>query len=268
MMPAWCIKYPSIHTHLNSYYLFKDIVVNYVLVYVWASFIVKWQFVSTSSWCSLHIISIIYSQSEANDRFLCPQLVSWLLHMNHHGLGCSLTGVLEVPPHRRANSSLLPSHNGRLWAAPSSRESLVLWEGAWGCPDGHRSLGLTELVSKAAFVRATSLLCPVSLQHSFLPLPDANWKTAMDLWASGGNLTPFLLLHWILMAKETLWQHQGLDIAQAPHTSLIWVPLPQGRQPYGAGAASGTAQQLRQGFLGKGLPGCCCQRCLALRPSL
>lgn len=34
MMPAWCIKYPSIHTHLNSYYLFKDIVVNYVLVYV------------------------------------------------------------------------------------------------------------------------------------------------------------------------------------------------------------------------------------------
>lgn len=175
---------------------------------------------------------------------------------------------LKSLPTGEQTHPILPSHNGRLWAAPSTRESLVLWEGAWGWPGGYRSLGLTELVSKAAFVRATSLLCPVSLQHSFLPLPDANWKTAMDLWASGGNLTPFLLLHWILMAKETLWQHQGLDIAQAPHTSLIWVPLPQGRQPYGADAASGTAQQLRQGFLGKGLPGCCCQRCLALRPSL
>lgn len=84
MMPAWCIKYPSIHMHLNSCYLFKDIVVNYVLVYARASFIVKWQFVSTSSWCSLHIISIIYSQSEANDGFLCPRLVLWFLHRNRH----------------------------------------------------------------------------------------------------------------------------------------------------------------------------------------
>lgn len=142
MMPAWCIKYPSIHMHLNSYYLFKDIVVNYVLVYVWASFIVKWQLVSTSSWCSLHIISIIYSQSEANDRFLCLWLVLWLLHMNHHGLGCRLIGALEVPPHRRVNSSLVPSHNERLWAGSSTRESLVLWKCAWGCTDEHHSLGL------------------------------------------------------------------------------------------------------------------------------
>lgn len=41
MMPAWCIKYPSVHMHLNSCYLFKDIVVNYILVYARASFIAE-----------------------------------------------------------------------------------------------------------------------------------------------------------------------------------------------------------------------------------
>lgn len=41
---------------------------------------------------------------------------------------------------------------------------------------------LSDLVSKAVFVKAASLLHPVSLQHCFLPLPNANWKTAMDLW--------------------------------------------------------------------------------------
>lgn len=39
--------------------------------------------------------------------------------MNHHGLGCSLTGVLEVPPHRRANSSHSPQPQ---WEAVGSTQ--------------------------------------------------------------------------------------------------------------------------------------------------
>lgn len=266
MMPAWCIKYPSIHMHLNSYYLFKDIVVNYVLVYVWASFIVKWQFVSTSSWCSLHIISIIYSQSEANDRFLCPRLVSWLLHMNHHGLGCSLRGALEVSATGEQTHPFFPATMGGCGQDPAPRRAwscgrvpggaqmdITVWglllpnrDGAVPQP-ASRSLVCSMLAKikwnadtveswlghKVVFVRAASLLHPVSLQHNFPPLPNANWKTAMDLWTSGGNSTPFLLLHCILIEKETPWQHQSLDIVQAPHASLIWVLLSQGRQPTG-----------------------------------
>lgn len=124
---------------------------------------------------------------------------------------------------------LLPNRDGAV-PQPASRSLVcsMLAKIKWNADTVESWLG-----HKVVFVRAASLLHPVSLQHNFPPLPNANWKTAMDLWTSGGNSTPFLLLHCILIEKETPWQHQSLDIVQAPHASLIWVLLSQGRQPTG-----------------------------------
>lgn len=122
-MPAWCIKYPSIHMHLNSFYLFKDTVVNYALAYPRASFIVKWQLLSTSSWCSLCIISIIYSRSEANDGFLCPRLGLWFLHRNHQRPWC-------FQGHWKAS---LRQGDGQAGAIPG--------QGLWSSPAGSCGMG-------------------------------------------------------------------------------------------------------------------------------
>lgn len=123
-MSAWCIKYPSIPMHLNSFYLFKDIVVNYVLVYPRASFMVQWQLLSTSSWCSLHIISIIYSRSEANDGFLCPRLGLWFLHRNHQR-------PWYFQGHWKAS---LRQGEGQAGAIPG--------QGLWSSPAGSSGMGL------------------------------------------------------------------------------------------------------------------------------
>lgn len=156
-----CIKYPSIHMHLNPFYLFKDIVVNYVLVYPRASFIVKWQFLSTSSWCSLHIISIIYSWSEADDGFLCPQLGLWFVHRNHQRpwrfQGCwkaslrQRDGQIWSRPAGRCGMGLLVEEGHHTTCDPTAPSTLVL------CSNQREIL--TEIYQKKIHIQAKQCGC-------------------------------------------------------------------------------------------------------------
>lgn len=178
-MPAWCIKYPNIHMHLNSFYLFKDIVVNYVLVYPRASLMVKWQFLSTSTWCSLHIISIIYSQSEADDGFLCPWLGLWFVHRNHQRPWC-------FQGHWKAS---LRQGDGQAGAIPG--------QGVWSIPAGCCGMGLlveeehhTTVSSQPPPLWAFALTREKSWQKPVGKNPHPG-KTMWLLYAVTTNMTRF-----------------------------------------------------------------------------
>lgn len=229
-MPAWCIKYPSIHMHLNSCYLFKNIV-NYALVYARTSFIAKWQFVSTSSWCSLHIISIIYSQSIADDGYLYPRFISWFLHRNYQGRGIS-RGTGRLSPGQSK-----PGAFARLWGEalpggviqalqilapasgpvrgcpnPTPAPTSVLqpgWDSA-AAPDCFRAAAVHH-VSERYREPAPLWNLPSSVSDTSLGRGNVS---ALSRWSSHGHLRRPLALVW-QQRGGILQQHQGTAFVQA-----------------------------------------------------